>query len=167
MVVEEAVSAHPEGRVAPIGAAPPPSPDLVELAELASRAALGLASLVAGSVTAAVAEAISGEVHEPADEPQPDDGESWPKPLAPIRGGGAPGGGAAVAHAARADPGRGAARRRHRICPRGNTRGVGLRPKPPTLDLVREEPHVRARTIPAHPRAGQPARRPMAPGTAG
>src|SRR4029450_10131923 len=89
MVVEEAVSAHPEGRVAPIGAAPPPSPDLVELAELASRAALGLASLVAGSVTAAVAEAISGEVHEPADEPQPDDGESWPKPLAPILAGAA------------------------------------------------------------------------------
>jgi hypothetical protein len=89
MVVEEAVSAHPEGRVTPIGAAPPPSPDLVELAELASRAALGLASLVAGSVTAAVAEAISGEVHEPADEPQPDDGESWPKPLAPILAGAA------------------------------------------------------------------------------
>jgi len=46
MVVEETVSAHPEGRVTPIGAVPPPSSDLVELAELASRAALGLASLL-------------------------------------------------------------------------------------------------------------------------
>jgi hypothetical protein len=89
MVVEEAVSAHPEGRVTPIGVAPPPSPDLVELAERASRAVLGLASLIAGSVTAAVAEAISGEAPELADEPQPDDGESWPKPLAPILAGAA------------------------------------------------------------------------------
>jgi hypothetical protein len=89
MVVEVTVSAHPEGRVTPIGAVPPPSPDLVELAERASRAALGLASLVAGSVTAAVAEAISGEAPELADEPQPDDGESWPKPLAPVLAGAA------------------------------------------------------------------------------
>jgi hypothetical protein len=89
MGVEETVSAHSQGRVTPTWATPPPSPDLVDLAERAFRTALGLASLVAGSVTAAVTEAIRGEVRQPDDEPQPDDGESWPKPLAPILAGAA------------------------------------------------------------------------------
>jgi hypothetical protein len=88
MGVEETVSAHSQVPVTPTWAAPPPA-DLVDLAERAFRTALGLASLVAGSVTAAVTEAIRGEVREPDDEPQPDDGESWPKPLAPILAGAA------------------------------------------------------------------------------
>jgi hypothetical protein len=89
MGVEETVSAHSQVPVTPIWAAPLPSPDLVDLAERAFRTALGLASLVAGSVTAAVTEAIRGEVRQPEDEPQPDDGESWPKPLAPVLAGAA------------------------------------------------------------------------------
>jgi hypothetical protein len=88
MGVEETVSAHSQVPLTPTLAAPPPA-DLVDLAERAFRTALGLASLVAGSVTAAVTEAIRGEVRDPDDEPQPDDGESWPKPLAPILAGAA------------------------------------------------------------------------------
>ena len=84
MGVEETVSADSQGGVTLNNRAAPPPADLVDLAERAFRTALGLASLVAGSVTAAVTEAIRGEVREPDDEPQPDDGESWPKPLAPI-----------------------------------------------------------------------------------
>jgi hypothetical protein len=88
MGVEDTVSTHSQIPVTPTWAAPPPA-DLVDLSERAFRTALGLASLVAGSVTAAVTEAIRGEVREPDDEPQPDDGESWPKPLAPILAGAA------------------------------------------------------------------------------
>ncbi|HEY6678114.1 MAG TPA: hypothetical protein VI411_04350 [Actinomycetota bacterium] len=40
-------------------------------------------------MTAAITEAIRGEAREPDDEPQPDDGESWPRPLAPILAGAA------------------------------------------------------------------------------
>ena len=90
MGVEETVSADSQGGVTLNNrAAPAPSPDLVDLGERTFRTALGLASLVAGSVIAAVTEAIRGEVREPEDEPQPDDGESWPKPLAPILAGAA------------------------------------------------------------------------------
>ncbi len=89
MGVEETVSPHPQGRVSPIRPAPPPAPDLVEVAERALQTVLGLVSLMAGSVTAVVTEAIRGEAHEPPDEPQPDDDESWPKPLAPMLAGAA------------------------------------------------------------------------------
>jgi hypothetical protein len=85
MGVEESVSAHSEGRVTPIRAAPSPSPDLGELAELAFRTALGLASLAAGFVTAVVAEAIRGEIHEPVDESLGE--EPWPKSLVPVLAG--------------------------------------------------------------------------------
>jgi hypothetical protein len=88
MGVEETVSAHSQVPVTPTWAAPP-LPDPVDLAERAFRTALGLASLVAESVTAAITEAIRGEAREPDDEPQPDDGESWPRPLAPILAGAA------------------------------------------------------------------------------
>jgi hypothetical protein len=88
MGIEEPVPGHSEVRVTPIRAAPPLSPDPLELAERTMRTALGLASLVVGSVIAAITDAIRGEVHEPPDEP-PDDGESWPQPLAPILAGAA------------------------------------------------------------------------------
>ena len=88
MGVEEPVPVHSQGRVTPIRAAPPPPPDPFELAERALRTAIGLASLVAGSLTSAIAEAIGGEAREPADE-QPDDGEPWPRPLVPILAGAA------------------------------------------------------------------------------
>ena len=88
MGVEEPVPVHSQGRVTPIRAAPPPPPDPFELAERALRTAIGLASLVAGSLTSTIAEAIVGEARETADE-QPDDGEPWPRPLVPILAGAA------------------------------------------------------------------------------
>ncbi|MGH2635941.1 MAG: hypothetical protein ACRDHU_07340 [Actinomycetota bacterium] len=87
MNVEEPVAERSEIRVTPIRPAPPPSPDPLELAERAFRTALGLASLAAGFVTAAVAEAIRGEIREPTEEPLDD--ESWPKPLVPVVAGAA------------------------------------------------------------------------------
>jgi hypothetical protein len=82
MSVEQPVAPQTPGRVTPIRAAPPRSPDPAELAERAIRTAVGVASLAAGFLAASLADAIRGEVREPAEE-VPDD-ESWPKPLLPV-----------------------------------------------------------------------------------
>lgn len=82
MGIEEPVPAYTESRVTPIRAAPPRSPDPVELAERAVRIAVGVVSLSAGFLAAALADAIRGDVREPQEEELDD--ETWPKPLLPV-----------------------------------------------------------------------------------
>jgi hypothetical protein len=82
MSVEQPVVPRTPGRVTPIRAAPPRSPDPAELAERAIRTAVGVASLAAEFLATSLADAIRGEGREPVEEVADD--ESWPKPLLPV-----------------------------------------------------------------------------------